>query len=208
LQAGFIRFLAVAPSRSRLAMLRPLVRTASAAALLLLADGLAAQSAVPRLVLAPQIGGAIQQSRGVEMRAMASLVAEVPVGRGVSLMAEGTAALGDYALTVCFQARTDGCGPLLDMRSAAAAGAMARPIRLGPVAPYAGVSGGVARWARGDARGTAPLASMRAGVDVRVAGPFGVRADLVRRILWTDQADESPVRADVLSLGASFALRR
>jgi hypothetical protein len=190
-------------------MLRSFVRSAlPVAALLLLADGLAAQSAVsPRLLLVPQVGAPIQQSRGAQTGPMASLAAEVPVGRGVSLTAEGTAALGDYALTVCHQPELP-CGALVQMRSGAAVGVTARPFQLGRVAPYVGVSGGVVRWAGDGLRGTAPLASLRAGVDVRVAGPFGVRADLVRRIFRADEADDSAVHADMLSLGASFALRR
>jgi hypothetical protein len=190
-------------------MLRFFVRpVVPAAALLLLAEGLAAQSAAsPRLLAVPQLGAAIQQSRGAQMTAMASFAAEVPVGRGISLTAEGTTALGDYALTVCRQPELP-CGALVQMRSGAAVGVMARPFQWGRVAPYAGVSGGLARWARADLRGTAPLASLRAGVDVRVAGPFGVRADLARRVFRADEADGSAVHADMLSLGASFALRR
>jgi hypothetical protein len=188
-------------------MLRSLVCSVSAATLLLLADGLAAQSAgSPRLLVVPQVGAAVHQSADAQVMTMASLAAEVPVGRGVSLMVEGTAALTDQMLEVCLD--TAVCAAPTGIRSGATAGVVVRPFQLGRVTPYAGVSGGVARWAREDLRGTAPLASLRAGVDVRVAGPFGVRADLVRRIVWADESDESPVRADVLSIGASFALRR
>ena len=188
-------------------MHRPLVRSALAAALLLLPDGLAAQAAdPPRALLVPQVGAAVHQSRSSQMTSMASLAVELPVGHGVSLMAEGTAALTDHLLTVCWDSAV--CAAPTGIRSGATAGVVVRPFQLGRLAPYAGVSAGVARWARADFRGTGPLASLRAGVDARITGPFGVRADLVRRILWSDEADFSPVYADVLSVGASFALRR
>lgn len=83
-----------------------------------------------------------------------------------------------------------------------------RPLRVGPLEPYAGVSGGVARWVRISERGVAPMAALRAGLDLRVAGPFGVRADIVRRVTWADTPDASPMHADVFSLGAWFAVRR
>lgn len=183
------------------------VRSLSAAALLLLADGLAAQSVLPRAMVVPQIGATFHQSRSSDVTIIASLAAEVPVARGVSVMAEGMMSTTDYLLRVCFDSLSV-CSAPTGLRSGVTAGLLARPFRLGRVAPYAGVSGGVARWARGQTNGNAPLASLRAGVDVQVAGPVGVRADLSRRLLWSDQADYSPVYADVLSLGASFSLRR
>jgi hypothetical protein len=188
-------------------MHRPLVRTAIAAALLLVADGLEAQ-ATPRALLVPQIGAAIHHSDGADVTTMASLAAEVPVGAGWSLMAEGMTAMADYAITACPFRPGEPCLIRAAIRSGAAAGVVVRPFRLGRVEPYAGVSAGVARWERNDDMGTAPLASLRAGVDVRVAGPFGVRADLVRRLAWTDTPSGSPLYADVFSLGASFALQR
>lgn len=189
-------------------MLRTTIRSVSAAAaLLLLVDGLAAQTAAPpRILLVPQVGAAVHQSASADVTSMASLAAEMPVWRSVSLMAEGIAALREPLLHVCMDDVL--CSTPTGIRSGVAAGVIVRPFRLGPVSPYAGASGGVARWDRYEERGTAPLASLRAGVDVRIAGPFGVRADLVRRFVWADEADVSPVRADVLSIGASFALRR
>lgn len=188
-------------------MHRSVVRTAFAAALLLAAKGLSAQAA-PRALLVPQIGAAVHHSDGADVTTMASLAAELPVGAGWSLMAEGTLAMGDYAMTACPFRPGEPCLIPAAIRSGAAAGVVVRPFRLGRLAPYAGVSAGVARWERNDDTGTAPLASLRAGVDVRVAGPFGVRADLVRRLAWTDTPRGSPLYADVLSLGASFAFRR
>jgi len=192
---------------SILAMLRTFARSVSAAAaLLLLADNLAAQTApAPRILLVPQVGLAMNQSESPDLRSMASFMAEMPVSRRVSLMAEGTAALRARLLYVCIDSP---CSVPTEIRSGLAAGVVVRPFQLGRVTPYAGASTGVARWNRYEERGTAPLASLRAGVDVRIAGPFGVRADLVRRIVWAEDADVSPVRADVLSIGASFALRR
>lgn len=189
-------------------MLRTIIRSVSAAAaLLLLADGLAAQSAAPpRILLVPQVGVAMNQSQSPDLRSMASFTAEMPVSRRVSLMAEWTAALRARLLYVC--TLDVPCSTPTEIRSGLAAGVVVRPFQLSRVTPYAGASTGVARWTRDGQRGTAPLASLRAGVDVRVAGPFGVRADLVRRIVWSEEADVSPVRADVLSIGASFALRR
>jgi hypothetical protein len=189
-------------------MHRPLVRSAfAAAALLLAADRLAAQ-AQPRALLVPQVGAAVHHSDGADLTTVASLAVELPVGRGWSLMAEGMTAMTDHAITACPFLPGSECLIPAAFRSGAAAGVMVRPFQLGRLAPYAGVSAGVARWARNDDAGTAPLASLRAGMDVRVAGPFGVRADLVRRVAWTDTPEGDPLYADVFSVGASYALRK
>jgi len=189
-------------------MLRTFIRSVSAAAaLLLLANSLAAQTApAPRILLVPQVGAAVHQSPSADVTTMASLAAEMPVWRSVSLTAEGITALREPLLHVCIDDVL--CSTPTGIRSGVAAGVLVRPFQLGPVSPYAGASGGVARWDRYEERGTAPLASLRAGVDVRVAGPFGVRGDLVRRIVWSEEADSSSIHADMLSIGASFALRR
>lgn len=192
-------------------MHRSLVRSLSAgAALLVLADGLAAQApASTRVLLVPQMGAIVHPSEHADATPMASLAVEVPVGRGWSLMAEGTAATTDYLLRVCHGALAS-CTAPTGIRGGAAAGVVVRPLQRGRLQPYAGMSAGVARWVEGGERGNGPLASVRAGVDVRVAGPFGVRADLVRRVLWSGlgEAEYASVHADVVSLGASFALRR
>ncbi len=186
-------------------MLRALVRSASAAAFLLLAQGLAAQSA-PRVLVVPQVGTAVRSSFEMEQANMASLMAELRLNRFLSLTAEGTAALGDPARHWC--SGTASCFVPATIRSGAAAGVVVRPFQLGPVAPYAGGSLGVARWEQAEWGGNAPLATLRAGVDVRIAGPFGVRADVARRTFWSDEVSDMPSYTDVLSFGASFALGR
>lgn len=186
----------------------PLVRSVFAAAvLLLLADGLAAQS-TPRALLVPQVGAAVYSSDDTDVTTMGSLAVELPVGRGWSLMAEGMAALYDHILWACPAIPGEPCRIPTDIRAGAAAGVVVRPFGLGRLQPYAGVSAGVARWERNDDTGTAPLASLRAGVDLRVAGPFGVRVDLARRLAWTHTPGGDPLIADVFSVGASYALRR
>lgn len=188
-------------------MIRSLVRTVSAtAALLLTAGGLAAQS-VPRVVLAPQVGAAVQQSRFAEVGPMASLAAEWRQSRLFALTVEGTAALDGHADAVCYD--TAICSAGTAIRAGLLGGVVIRPFRLGGIAPYVGGSAGVGRWKEGEAsHGFAPLATLRAGVDAHVAGPFGVRADYARRALWNKADDHSTLHADVLSLGATFGLGR
>lgn len=177
-----------------------------AAVLLLLANGLVAQTAPPRSLLVPQFGAVVRNSEGDAFTTMASLAGELAVGRRVAVMAEGTTALMDPAIIVCHDV-TSVCRATTGIRAGAAAGVVVRPFQLGRFSPYAGASAGVARWARDGFRGMSPLTSVRAGVDVRVAGPFGVRADLVRRTIWPYE-DERSVHADVFSLGAAYALRQ
>jgi hypothetical protein len=178
----------------------------AAVVLLLSAGELEAQSGT-RLILAPQVGGVVAHSQGAEADAFGSLVAEVQAGRGWSLSAEATTSMSNEAIRVCHQF-SDPCTVGTDIRSAAAAGVVMRGPRLSVLEPYAGVSGGVARWSRVDERGYAPLAAARAGLDLRVVGPFGVRADFTRRMVWADTPEGSPLHTDVFSLGAWFAVRR
>lgn len=201
------------PSQSILFLeFRPMKRFSllSAALVLLGASSLRAQTdpSPARMILAPQVGGVVSHSAGTDEAAFASLTAEVPVSRMLSVAVEGTAMLGDVALRACPFHPGEPCRTGTELRSAAAAGVVARPVRLGPLVPYAGIAAGVARWARDEDRGTAPLAAVRAGLDLRIIGPFGVRADLVRRIAWADDPEASPLHMDVFSLGVSFALRR
>ncbi|HST60326.1 MAG TPA: hypothetical protein VLK84_16585 [Longimicrobium sp.] len=186
-------------------MLRALVRSASASAFLLLAEGLAAQSA-PRVVVVPQVGTAVRNSFDMEQASMASLMAEWRPFRFLALTAEGTAALGDPKRHHC--SGTASCFAPATIRSGATAGVVIRPFQLGPVAPYAGASLGVARWEQAEWGGNAPLATLRAGVDVRIAGPFGVRADVARRTVWSEEIGDTPAYTDVVSLGTSFAVGR
>jgi hypothetical protein len=179
----------------------------AATALLLLADGLAAQGR-PAVRLIPQAGTTIHHSRGVTAASMGALAVEVPVWRGVSLTAEGTAALRDHPPTIRCNDAIASCWSPMGIRSGYSAGVMVHPFRIGPVAPYAGVSAGRAQWVHDVWSGDAPMASYRAGLDVRVAGPLGVRADLARRVVWSDESGYSALRSDVLSVGASFSLGR
>jgi hypothetical protein len=172
-------------------------------------QGLAAQAgAFPRVIVAPQVGAVVGHSSGSDANVAASVVAEMPVGRGWSLAAEWTRPYGGYAQRVCLAIEDVPCVIGAELRSAGGIGVVVRPVRVGPFEPYAGVSGGAARWARNDDSGVAPLASLRAGLDVHVAGPFGLRADLVRRVAWTDTPNGSPMHVDMFSVGARFAFRR
>lgn len=161
-----------------------------------------------RATLTPQVGAVVDHSPGGEANVLASLVAEVPVGRGWSLAAEWTRPYGGYALRSCPSLPDFECTIGAELRSSGAVGVMVRPVCLGPLEPYAGVSAGAARWAYQFDSGVAPMAAVRAGVDVRVAGPVGVRADVVRRVAWTGTLNGSPMHTDMLSLGARIAFRR
>ena len=161
-----------------------------------------------RAIVTPQIGAVVNHSRGGELNVLASLVAEMPVGRGVSLAAEWTRPYGGYALRVCPGFEASECYVGAELRSSVAAGVMVRPGRLGPLEPYAGVSAGAARWAYEFDSNIAPMAVARAGLDVQIAGPVGLRADLVRRVAWTGTPNGSPMHADMVSLGARIAFRR
>ncbi|HYW11261.1 MAG TPA: hypothetical protein VE871_04870 [Longimicrobium sp.] len=185
-------------------MLRAFVRSASAAAFLLLAEGLAAQSA-PRVLVVPQVGTAVRNSFSMDQASMASLMAEWRPSRFFSLTAEGTAALGDPVRQRCSGLAS--CFVPATIRSGASAGVVVRPFQLGPLAPYAGASLGMARWEQGPWRGNAPLTTLRAGVDVRIAGPFGVRADVARRSFRSEEVGDTPSYTDVVSVGTSFAVR-
>lgn len=194
-------------------MHRSVVRILSLAVLLgaAAAQDLAAQAdagARPRWIVAPQVGGVVSHSRGAEVNAAASVIVEMPVGRGWSVSAEWTRPYGGFAERACPFVDAS-CAIGAELRSAGAVGVMARPFRVGPFAPYAGVSGGVVRWTRSfHESGVAPLTALRAGVDVRVVGPVGLRADVVRRVAWTDAPTGSPLRADMFSLGARIDIRR
>ena len=180
---------------------------AAAAVLLLSAGELEAQSGT-RLILAPQVGGVVAHSEGAEADAFGSLVAEVQAGRRWSLSAEATTSMSRDVIRACPSLPEAVCRIGTDLRTAAAAGVVMRGPRLAVLEPYAGVSGGVARWSRVDERGYAPLAAARAGLDLRVVGPFGVRADFTRRMVWADTPEGSPLHTDVFSLGAWYAVRR
>lgn len=171
------------------------------------AQGLAAQAAPPRVILAPQVGAVVSHSRGGQVSAAAGLVAEVPVGRGWSVAGEWSRPYGAYAITVCHAAAFE-CTSGTQLRVSGSLGVMVRPFRVGRLEPYAGISGGAVRWEHVSVSGVSPMASLRAGLDLQVTGPFGLRADLVRRMAWTDAPNGSPVRADMLSLGARIAFRR
>lgn len=192
-------------------MTRFLVRTAflavavSAAAV----QGASAQDAPrTRVIVAPQVGAVVGHSRGAEANVLASLVAELPVGGGFSLAAEWTRPYGGYAIHACPALADFECEIGAELRSSGAVGVMVRPVRLGPLEPYAGASVGAARWAFNWDSGIAPMAVARAGVDLQIAGPVGVRADLVRRVAWTDTPNGSPMHTDMFSLGARIAFRR
>jgi hypothetical protein len=189
-------------------MIRSLVRSIVFAASIsaVFAQDVAAQTARPRIVLAPQVGAVVSHSRGGEVSASAGLVAEVPVGRGWSVAGEWSRPYGAYAIPVCNVTQ----GPCVigtELRVSGSLGVMVRPFDLGRLEPYAGVSAGAVRWSRPDESGVSPMASLRAGVDLQIAGPFGLRADLVRRVAWTDTPNGSPLHADMLSLGARIAFR-
>lgn len=184
-------------------MLRAFVRSASAAAFLLLAQGLAAQS-TPRVVVVPQVGAAVGSSFSMEKTSMATLTAEWRPSRFFALSAEGTMALGDPARRWCLAASS--CFVPATIRTGASAGVVVRPFQLGPVGPYAGASLGMARWEQDAWGGNAPMGTLRAGVDVRIAGPFGLRVDAARRTVWSEEIGDTPAYTDVVSLGTSFAL--
>lgn len=192
-------------------MRHSLVRSmcAAAALALLAAPALHAQATIPttpRIILTPHAGLVVGHSQGAAEAAFATVTAEMPLGGGWSATAEGMGNLSKYAIRVCAVQANEGCRMPTDMRWAGSVGVTARPFTLGPISPYAGVSGGAARWEQNGVFGTGPMAVARAGVDVRVAGPVGVRADVARRYVWVDGADD--FRADVFSLGASFSVGR
>lgn len=187
-------------------MMKPLSPLAAAAALVLLSASPVSSQA--RAVLVPQVGAIVNWAEGTDASAMASLTAELPLGGGVSLTAEATTALFDYASWACPSLPEAVCVIPAAIRQGAAVGVVAHPVRTRALSLYAGGSAGAARWTRNEEDGTAPMASLRAGMDVQVAGPFGIRAELVRRIVWAEVPGVSSLRADVFSLGARFALRR
>ena len=195
-------------------MTRLLVRSAVLAASVaaVAAQDVSAQTgddAGTRVIVTPQVGAVVGHSRGGEVNAAATLVAEMPLGRGWSVAAEWMRPYGGYALRACPSLPDGGeCVIGAELRSAGGVGVMVRPFRLGPLEPYAGVSAGAVRWAYNWDSGVSPMAALRAGVDLQVAGPFGLRADLVRRVAWTDTPNGSPLHTDMLSLGARIAFRR
>ena len=161
-----------------------LLSSSAAAALVLLASPpLAAQSGA-RTVLVPQVGAIVNAAQGTDASAMASLMAELPLGSGVSLTAEATTALGSEALWACPNLPGALCVIPGAIRQGAAAGVVVHPVQTRALSMYLGASGGAAWWTRNEESGSAPMASLRAGMDVQVAGPLGVRAELVRRIVW------------------------
>jgi hypothetical protein len=184
------------------------------AALLAIAVSAAVQEAYAqdaprtRVVVAPQVGAVVSHSRGGEANVLAALVAEMPVGGGFSLSAEWTRPYGGYAIRACAPMPGFECEIGAELRSSGAVGVLVRPVRLGPLEPYAGISAGAARWAFNRESGIAPMAVARAGLDLQIAGPVGLRADLVRRVAWTDTPNGSPMHTDMLSLGARIAFRR
>lgn len=193
------------------AMTRLMVRSTLFAAILsaLAAQGAIAQAgAAPwsRIIVTPQVGVVVDHSASAERNVLASLTAEMPISSVFSVATEWTRPYGGYAQYVC--AIEGDCFIGAELRSSGAVGVTVRPVRLGPLEPYAGVSGGAARWARNSESGVAGMAAMRAGVDVAVAGPFGVRADLVRRWAWADTPGSMPLRTDMISIGARYAFRR
>lgn len=182
-----------------------LLSSAAAALLLLSASPLSAQA---RAVLVPQVGAIVNWAEGTDASAMASLVAELPLGSAWSLTGEATTALGGEVLWACPSLPEAVCVIPAAIRQGAAAGVVAHPVRTRALSLYAGASAGAARWTWNEESGTAPMASLRAGMDVQIAGPFGIRAELVRRIVWAEVPNVSSLQADVFSLGARFALRR
>lgn len=189
-----------------------MIRTSASVLLVLItAAGLPAQTGappLPRLSLVPQYGAAFNHSKGAGGAFMASLVAEVPLTRAVALTAEATAATQGEPTWACPALPGGECVIPAELRSTAAAGLVARPLGSARIAPYAGVAGGMARWAREEESGLAPLAVARAGLDVQVSGPVGIRAEVVRRVAWTGTPHGNPLHADYVSLGARFAIRR
>jgi hypothetical protein len=193
-------------------MTRFLVRSGLLAAMLsaVAAQGATAQAdGAPRsrIIVAPQLGLVVDHSASAERNVLASLTAEVPIGSAFSVTAEWTRPYGGYVEYGCRAIEGD-CFTGAELRSSGAVGLTVRPMRLGPLEPYAGVSGGAARWARNSESGVAGMAVMRAGLDVAVAGPFGVRADVVRRWAWADTPGSMPLRTDMVSIGARYAFRR
>jgi hypothetical protein len=183
---------------------------AAAAALLLSVHGLAAQTAASagrRVVLVPQLG-VVNWSREANDPVMASLAAELPIGSVWSLTAEGTTALDEHLMSMCPNRSGDECIIPTTLRGGVSAGVQVQPVSLWRLAPYVGVSAGFARWMRQDDSGLAPLASVRAGLDLRIVERLGVRANLVRRFAWTETPHGSPLHADVFSIGASVAIGR
>lgn len=190
-------------------MTRFLVRSTLLAVAAAAAQGASAQDAPrTRVIVAPQVGAVVSHSRGAEVNILASIVAEMPVGGGWPLAAEWTRPYAGYALRACPSLPDFECEIGAELRSSGAVGVMVRPVRVGPLEPYAGVSVGVARWAYDRDSGIAPMATARAGLDLQIAGPVGLRADLVRRVAWTDTPNGSPMHTDMLSLGARIAFRR
>jgi hypothetical protein len=184
-----------------------LLSSFAAALVLLTASPVAAQGGA-RAVLVPQVGAVVNWAEGTDASAMASFTAELPLGGAWSLTAEATTALGKDLLWVCPSLPGALCVIPAAIRQGGAVGVVAQPIRTRALAVYAGVSAGAARWTRQEDADVAPMASLRAGMDVQVAGPFGIRAEVVRRIVWVDVPDVSTLRADVFSIGARFALPR
>lgn len=183
---------------------------ALAALVLALAAPLAAQTGSPadtRLVVVPQFGVPVGASRGADFVARTAIVAELPITRGWSAMGEGMAALG-HEHWACPAMPGFECIIPTSLRLGVSAGVVAYPGRVGPLAPFAGVSAGAARWTRNQESGVAPMATLRGGVDVQIAGPVGARVEFVRRMAWTGTRHGSPLHADALSIGARFALRR
>ncbi|HEX6367859.1 MAG TPA: hypothetical protein VF006_02925 [Longimicrobium sp.] len=160
-----------------------------------------------RIIVAPQVGAVVDHSRGAELNVLASLVAEMPIGSGWSVAAEWTRPYGGYIERLCMASEAE-CETGAELRSSGALGVMVRPVRLGPLEPYAGVAGGAVRWARESRSGVARMASARAGLDVHVLGAFGLRADLVRRWAWTETPGATPLHTDMISLGARFSFGR
>lgn len=191
-------------------MMRQLVRSAVLAVAAVTARGVSAQTGEggrARIIVAPQVGAVVSHSRGAQENAAATLVAEVPLGRGWSVAAEWMHPYGSYALQACPPFPGAGCVIGAELRSAGSVGVVVRPLRLGPLEPYAGVSTGIVRWAYNWDSGLAPMAALRTGIDLQVAGPFGLRAELVRRVAWTDSPNGSPLHTDMVSVGARIAFR-
>lgn len=161
-----------------------------------------------RIILAPQVGAVVDHSRGAEVNVLASVVGEMPVGRGISVAAEWTRPYGGYAIRVCPSLPSHECFVGAELRSSGSLGVMVRPVRLGSLEPYAGISAGAVRWAYEYESGVAPMATARAGLDVHVIGPVGLRGDLVRRWAWTETPGASPIHTDMFSIGARVAIRR
>lgn len=161
-----------------------------------------------RVILAPQMGAVVDHSRGAELNVLASVVAEMPMGRGWSLAGEWTRPYGGYAMRACPSLPNHECFVGAELRSSGSLGVMVRPVRVGSFEPYAGVSAGAVRWAYEFESGVAPMASARAGLDMHVVGPVGLRGDLVRRWAWTETPGATPIHTDMISVGARFAFRR